>query len=220
MNFCHENLKAEDNCVNLQRYETIIFKQIYVKQYLKVWTGLNQLKVVLNFLWKRHWQFAFRAGKMLFDQLSNCWFSQDTRLALRRDSFVMQCCERLLHQNKVAALSANQITCLLSIVGLNYRGRRCQLHARWTHMDWGRVRPQSLCLCIVCYRTATADTDSGVCNFTRGFEGIDCVRCFLTGSGGAVASRDLSQSLPIKAETFVSFWMGFEGSLDIENKYF
>ena len=67
--------------------------------------------------------------------VSNYRFLQDPRLALRWYSFFMQCWERLLHQNKLVALSAHQITCLLSIMGLNYRGRPCQLVARWSHMD-------------------------------------------------------------------------------------
>jgi hypothetical protein len=67
--------------------------------------------------------------------------------------------------------------------------------------------------------TATA-TDSGVCNFTCGFECVDCVSCFLIRSSGGLASRGLSQSLPLKVETFVSFRMEFERSIDIGNKYF
>jgi hypothetical protein len=47
---------------------------------------------------------------MLFDQLSNCRLLQDATLAFRRDSSVMERCERRLHQNKVAAFSAHQIT--------------------------------------------------------------------------------------------------------------
>ena len=73
------------------------------------------------------------------------------QLALRRDRFVLECCERLLHQNKLAAFGAHQITCLLSVMGLNYRGRLCHLHTRRSHMDGGRVRLQSCCLCVVCY---------------------------------------------------------------------
>jgi hypothetical protein len=69
-------------------------------------------------------------GKMLFDQLSNYRFLQIAKLALRMDSFAVECCECLLHQNKLLALNAHQITCLLSIMGLNYRGRWCQLLAR------------------------------------------------------------------------------------------
>jgi hypothetical protein len=34
--------------IKLQGYGAIIFECIYVKQYLEVWVGLNQLKVVLN----------------------------------------------------------------------------------------------------------------------------------------------------------------------------
>lgn len=37
-------------------------------------------------------------GMMLFDQLSNYKFLQDAKLDLRRDSFVMECCESLLHK--------------------------------------------------------------------------------------------------------------------------
>jgi hypothetical protein len=61
--------------------------------------------------------------KMLLDKLSNYQFLRETRHALRTDSFVLECCGRLLHQNKLAALSDHQITCLLSIMGLNYGGR-------------------------------------------------------------------------------------------------
>jgi hypothetical protein len=72
------------------------------------------------------------------------------------------------------------------------------------------------------YRVLPTDatTVAGVCNFTWDFESLAWFRCFLIGSTGGLASRGMPQSLPLKAETFVSFWMGFEISLCIENKYF
>ena len=152
---------------------------------------------------------------MLFGQLSNYRLLQDVKLALRRDIFAMECCERLLHRNKLSALRAHQITCLLSINGLNYRGRQCQLHARWSHMDRGRVRPHSLWLCVMCYRLLLLLLQVSVTSHEVLWVSI--------GSGaswqGLVVGwlREVPQCLPLKAKTFISFWMGSESSLDIEN---
>ena len=121
-------------------------------------------------------------GKMLFDQLINYRFLQDARFVLRTDSSVMECCERLLHQNKIVAFSAHQITCLFSVMGLNYRGRWCQMvscwhaEAAWTGAEF--VRRACVCVsCVVgCYCYSIR-----CCYFTWGFEGVDWVKCFLIG---------------------------------------
>jgi hypothetical protein len=96
---------------------------------------------------------SVQQGKILFDQLSNYRFLLYAKFSLWTDSFIMECCERLLHQNKVVAFSAHQITCLLSVMGLNYRGRWCQMvSCTLKPHGAGQSPPQSLCLCITWYR--------------------------------------------------------------------
>ena len=189
-----------------------------------MWIILNQLKVVLNcdLLWKCHWKFAFLAGEGAVSPAEQLPIFTGRQTCLTEGQF----CHGTLWTPSASKQtgSIQRPSDNLFAFSNGTELWRAPMSATCTLKSHGSGQSPSAELVSV-YRAlstaaAAATTAAGVCNFTWDFESVDWVRCFLIGSSGGLASRGITQSLPLKAETFVSFWMGFEISLCTENKYF